>query len=114
MAGPTTKRPESENPVLASPALGTALTIAAGLSFLFLCMILPLVGKAGIQTAHYTKNYIAFLMVLLLTGGLSGVAVWSKLQRRQVDGSPLPKFSICILGMSLLLLLALATGLLSI
>lgn len=114
MAGPTTQRAASEDPVLARPAVGTALTIASGLAFLFLCMILPLVGKAGVMRDHYTANFVAFLMVLILTGVLAGLAVYSKLQRRHIDASPLPKFSMLILGLSVLLFLALVSGLLKI
>jgi hypothetical protein len=114
MAGPTTQRAANEESILARPEVGTALTIASGLSFLFLCMILPLVGKAGAQTAHYGKNFAAFLAVLFITGGLAGLAVYAKLLRRRQDASPLPKFSLSILGLSLLLLIALIAGLLKI
>lgn len=93
---------------------GTALTIAAGLSFLFLCMILPLVGKAGVMTVHARQNFIAFLLVLLLTCVLSIAATVAKLARRHMDQSPLPFFSFTLLGLSLLLLVALLTGLLHI
>lgn len=114
MAAPASQRVVSSDRLLARPEVGTGLTIASGLSFLLLCMVLPLVGKAGVETVHYTKNLIAFLLVLLVTGALSGLAVYSKLQRRHEDGSPLPKFSMAILSLSGLLLVALLTGLLKI
>lgn len=114
MAGPTTQRAGSKDSFLARPEVGTGLTIASGLSFLFLCMILPLVGKAGVKTPHYNENFIAFTAVLLLTIALSGLAVKSKLDRRNIDRSPAPKFSMLILGLSVLLLMALVTGLLHI
>ncbi|HMO50891.1 MAG TPA: hypothetical protein PKE26_07060 [Kiritimatiellia bacterium] len=113
MAG--SRQRETSSPLgLARADVGSALSIAGGLSFLFLCMILPLVGKAGAQTPHYTKNFIAFLMVLLVTLALSGLAVKSKLERRKVDGSPFPRFSAAIFGATAFLLIALVLGLLKI
>ena len=70
---------------------GTALTIAAGLSFLFVCMILPLVGKAGVQTVHAKQNHYAFLAALLVSLLLSAAATGTKLARRRIDRSPLPR-----------------------
>lgn len=96
------------------PEIGSVLTILAGLSFLVTCMILPLVGKAGAQVYHYPKNYMAFLVAVLVSIGLSGMATKLKLERSRLDGSPRPKFSMAILGVSLALLLALLTGLLKI
>lgn len=114
MAGMTSQRGGGDEKLIARPEVGTGLTIASGLSFLFLCMILPLVGKAGVQTVHYTKNYITFLLVLLITIALSALAVKSKWERSRIDNSPRPKFSFLVLGLSLLLLVALVTGLLKI
>jgi len=113
MAKPT-QRETQETPWLSRPEVGSGLSIVSGLAFLFLCMLLPLVGKAGAQTDHYTQNFIAFLLVLLITLGLSGAAVKSKLDRRARDGSPLPKFSLMILGFSVLFFFALISGLLKI
>jgi len=100
--------------LLARPDVGSALTILSGLSFLFLCMILPLVGKAGVQRSHYTLNFTAFLLVLVLTLVLAVLAVKSKIDRSKTDGSPFPVFSSLIAGVSLLLLVALLNGLLHI
>jgi hypothetical protein len=94
--------------------LGTGLTIAGGLSFLFLCMILPLVGKAGVQTVHYRQNYLAFLSVLLLSLVLSSAATAAKLMRRRIDRSPLPWMSITLTALCVLLLISLFAGLLHI
>jgi hypothetical protein len=94
--------------------LGTGLTIAGGLSFLFLCMILPLVGKAGVQTVHYRENFFAFLAVLLLSLLLSSAATAAKLMRRRIDRSPLPWMSIALTALCVLLLVSLVTGLLHI
>lgn len=114
MASPKSKSAEAATPFLVRPEVGTALTIASGLSFLLTAMFLPLVGKAGARVYHYPANYTAFLVVLLVTLALSVLAIRSKLQRRKIDASPLPKFSIAIFSVSLLLLLALLSGLLKI
>lgn len=103
---------QSVSPLFAGA--GTALTIAAGLSFLFLCMILPLVGKAGVKTVHARENFLAFLGVLLLTLTLSVAATAAKLHRRRIDRSPMPWMSITLTGLCLLLLVSLLTGLLHI
>lgn len=100
--------------VLLRPQAGSTLTILSGLSFLVLCMLLPLVGKAGVETVHYGRNMAAFIAVLVLTALLSFLAVYSKVQRRKHDGSPRPFLSVAILGLCLLLLAALAAGLLKI
>lgn len=95
-------------------AVGTALTIAGGLSFLFLCMILPLVGKAGVQTVHAKQNFFAFLAVLLVSLLLSGAATAAKLMRRKIDHSPIPWLSITLTAICVLLLISLFAGLLRI
>ncbi len=99
---------------LVHPAVGTTLTVLAGISFQVTCILLPLVGPAGAVTPHARQNFIAFLAVLLVTLLLSVAATFSKLARREVDGSPLPLFSITLSGLSLFLLVALLLGLLKI
>ena len=105
------------------PWVGTFFTVTAGLAFLVLCMILPIVGPAamrgsgspGATTAEWaTKNYMAFLGVLIICLVLSALAVWSKFARRKIDNSPLPKFSIGLFGLCVLILVALVSGLLKI
>jgi hypothetical protein len=103
-----------DQPFLSRPEVGSALTILSGLSFLLTGMLLPLVGKAGAKVSHYGTNFTAFLIVLLITLTLSGLAVRSKLERRSLDGSPRPLFSMVIFGLSVILLLALMLGLLKI
>lgn len=90
------------------PAVGTTLAVLSGLSFFFLCMILPFVGPAGSRVPHAGQNKVAFLFVLLITLTLAALSSWSKLGRRKVDGSPMPLVSIglcavCILTFVILL-----------
>ena len=114
---------ESKGSFFAQPVVGSVLTVMGGVAFLFLCEILPLVGPAAAggsgspgatRAAHYTLNYIAFLCALLVTMGLSLAAIFSKLERRKIDNSPLPFFSMLLTGLCVLLLVALLTGLLTI
>ncbi len=80
-------------------ATGTTFAVASGLSFFFLCMILPLVGPAGSRVEHAGQNQAAFLSVLLVTFVLAALSAFSKMGRRKIDGSPLPKisFGLCAL-----------------
>lgn len=124
-----------EQPALgfASPMVGTVLTVAAALSFQFLCMVLPLVGKAGLVPereykvrdllhlpgphgfdSYVSQNKVAFLVVLFITLGLAVAATLSKVQRRKRDGSPFPRLSPLILALCLGLLVCHVTGLLRI
>lgn len=105
----------------ANPTVGSAFTILSGLSLLGLCMILPLVGPAAMQGSgspgagpvpHLTENVVTFVAVLILSAVLAVCAVVSKLERRKVDGSPLPLFSISLCGIYLVLFIALVTGIL--
>ena len=94
--------------ILFKPLTGTVLAVASGLSFFFLCMILPLVGPAGSKVEHAGKNKAAFLGVLVITFLLAALAACSKIGRRKVDGSSLPWWSlglclICILSLLVLL-----------
>ena len=96
------------------PAVGTCLTVLSGISFLFVCMILPLVGKAAALTDRYPKNRFWFTVALLVALVLSGLAIFSKMSRRHIDKSPMPLFSIALTTMSVILLVALMLGLLHI
>ena len=109
-----TIEPAVSSTSLSTPWVGTVLTVASGLSFLFVCMFLPLVGKAGAAVPYARQNFFAFLAILLISIAFAGLATFSKIARRKIDGSPLPKFSIILLGLGALLLVALLTGLLHI
>ena len=94
---------------LSSPLTGTILAVASGLSFFFLCMILPLVGPSGSKVAHAAQNKAAFLGVLLVTFLLAAAAAYSKMIRRRVDGCARPYWSVglclvCVLALFVLLM----------
>jgi hypothetical protein len=97
----------------AHPAVGSFLTVLSGLSFLWLCMLLPLVGKAGSVTPFARQNYFVFLGFLLLTLTLCGTAIASKMARRRRDGSPPPVLTLGLAAICALLLLAQLAGLLA-
>lgn len=108
---------------LAAPVTGQVLAVLFGLLFLFQCMILPLVGKAAMKgsgspgagpAATVWKNQLFFLIMLLLTLAAGSAAFYSKWLRRRADGSPFPKATAGLLALTVLLLLAFATGLLGI
>ena len=80
------KKLNNESSALYRPSTGTALAVASGLSFFFLCMILPLVGPAGSRVDHAAQNKAVFLLVLLVTFSLAGLSTYSKLGRRKIDG----------------------------
>lgn len=113
----------------ALPVVGTALTVAAGLSFQFLCMVLPVVGKAGMNPdreyavrgltsmpgAHGFDSYVAdnkaaFLVALAVSLVLAIAAFASKYLRRRIDGSPFPHFSLVLVVCCVGLLMAHLTG----
>lgn len=96
------------------PAVGSTLTVLAGVCFFFTCMLLPLVGRTGSHTPHADKNQLTFLSVLSFTFLVAALATWSKMMRRSVDHSPFPfwSFGLCVVC-ALLFFLQLA-GLLAI
>lgn len=120
---PTRSEAEAFRSWLAASSTGQWLSIVFGLFFLFLCMILPLVGKAAMggsgspgagPAATVWKNQLFFTVTLLLTLTVGAAAFYSKWLRRKADGSPFPHFTAGLLGVVLALLLALVTGLLKI
>ncbi|HPG01168.1 MAG TPA: hypothetical protein PLE77_14010 [Kiritimatiellia bacterium] len=110
---------EQKTGFLALPWVGSVFTIASGVSFLFLCMILPLVGPAATHGSgspgagpapQLPQNRMAFTGVLLLSLALAVLAVFSKMERRKIDKSPLPIYSFLLVGLCVLLLVAFVTG----
>jgi len=100
--------------IIKLPAVGSVLTVAAGISFFFTCMLLPLVGRAGSSVPHADQNRLAFLAVLGFTFLLSALATGSKMLRRSGDQSPLPVWSLGLCAVCTLLFILLMTGLLAI
>ena len=98
---------------LQKPLTGNVLAVCAGLAFLYTCMMLTLVGRAGVSVPHSGANRIAFLSMLLFTLALSVVAAYSKLQRRVVDQSPYPYWTAGLSAVCILLLILQLTGLLA-
>ena len=96
--------------ILSKPLFGTTMAVASGLSFFFLCMILPLVGPAGSKVAHATKNRMAFLGVLAVTLLLAATATYAKLLQRKADGGPLPYWSLGLCAICVLTLFVLLTN----
>jgi hypothetical protein len=95
--------------ILLKPQAGTVLAVASGLSFFFLCMLLPLVGPSGSKADHAAKNTAAFLGVLVVTFLLAALAAYSKLIQRRIDGGPFPYWSmglcvVCVLALCVLLM----------
>ena len=96
------------------PLTGSVLTVAAGLSFFFTCMLLPLVGRAGSSVPHAGQNQRSFLLVLGATLLLSALAVATKMLRRSGDQSPLPVWSMSLCVVCVLLFILQLTGMLAI
>lgn len=99
---------------LQEPLTGSVLTVAAGLSFFFTCMLLPLVGRAGASVPYAGKNQVTFLSVLGGTLILAAFATWAKMTRRSEDRSPLPFWSIGLCAVCVLLFVLQLSGLLAI
>jgi predicted transporter len=98
----------------AHPVTGSTLTVLSGLSFLLVCMLLPMVGPAGAATPHAARNHQVFSTILLLALVLSGFAIASKIARRRRDQSPPPWLSMTLSVVLALLFVALHAGLLRI
>jgi len=110
-------------PVLARESTGNALTIAAALAFMFLCMILPIVGPAATQgsgspgagpATFLARNRAAFLATTLVATALAALATWSKLEARKVRGGAFPRVSAGLLAACAFVLVVFAAGLLGI
>lgn len=99
--------PES---IFANRIVGSTFAVVSSLSFLLVCMLLPLVGPAGAVATEPRKNLLTFLAVLLLAFLSSIFAMISKFERRKVDQSPLPLLSILLCCLCVLFLVALLFG----
>ena len=113
---------EYDSLAFASPIMGQAFTIVASLFFLFLSMILGIVGPAAAhgsgspgayQAPWFAKNYMGFVGIVVCCLVFSGLAIKSKLERRKNDNSPLPYWSIGMALCCAFLLVSFVTGLLA-
>ncbi len=101
--------------------VGNALIVAAGIAFLLVCMMLPLVGPAaaygsgspGATTAeHFAKNQTAFVTMLLVTLALAAGATASQwMARRRSGNGPLPWAALSLDALCVAMLAAFAAGL---
>ena len=96
--------------LIKKPVVGSTLTVAAGVSFFFNCVLMPLVGRAGSKAPNADKNQLGFLAVLGLTFTLAALATWSKMLRRSEDKSPLPYWSLVLCVICVVLFVLLMTG----
>ena len=93
--------------------LGNRLTaVAAGLFFV-ICMLLPLVGKAGMATDHVGANVTTFLVFLLPALACAGLGLRIKWRAWKQGQDGVPWISGGLSALYALLLLALVTGLLA-
>ncbi len=108
-------------PFLAIPVVSQTLSVLFALAFYFQCMILPIVGPAAMKGSgspgagpalHAQKNFIAFLLMLVVTLSLGALALYSKKQVNQLDGGKKPVFTLTLFVIAICMLIALFTGLL--
>ena len=99
------------------------LTAAAGVLFLFLLMLLPLVGPAAsrgsgspgaTRAPHYAKNVVAFLSVWLLTLLATAVAIGARRRVLQRSSDRWSRFLWAEVVVLLGILVAFLTGALAI
>lgn len=105
-----------------APAAGNALAVAAGLLFLGLCMVLPLVGKAasggsGSPGAEplpsFPQNVRFFWTLWFLAALVTGAALANKAWRWRNLGEPFPRLVAALAVLLLALGLAQAAGILA-
>lgn len=101
-------------PWWARPAFGDAVAIAAGVAFLVVCMLLPLVGKAGAVAAYAGENRRTFTAALATALALALAATALKWARRRYDDSPRPWVMMGLAALCALLWIALIGGWLAI
>ena len=73
-----------------SQTSGNVLTGAAALLFFWLCMILPLVGRAARLTDHYWTNFVTFLCFLLAAFACAHFGRRIKLASHRAGQAPYP------------------------
>lgn len=111
-SSPSAARPLA--PWWARPAFGDAVAIAAGVAFLLVGMLLPLVGKAGAVTPYADQNRRTFTAALAAALALALAATALKWARRRYDDSPRPWVMMGLAALCVLLWVALIGGWLAI
>ncbi|MCC5849382.1 MAG: hypothetical protein JJU29_14970 [Verrucomicrobia bacterium] len=87
------------------------VSLCGGCLLMIVCVILPLVGPAGRQTAHYWPQNVLTFLAVLLTGGLVSAWGWRlSLKERQNGKNALPRLSLGLLWMYLFLFGVFLTG----
>ncbi|MFC1467576.1 hypothetical protein ACFLQY_02640 [Verrucomicrobiota bacterium] len=95
--------------------LGTIFSVASGLGFFTVIMLLPLVGAAGSKVEYATLNLIVFMLVLLLTILFSAGSIRVTMRARKEGEQMKTPWLIGLVGViCTLLLLAKLAGLLKI
>lgn len=98
---------------MSDPLTGSAgrwLTFLAALGALGVMILTPLAGPAGQLTPHAAANRAAFLLAVLIQGGLAGLAL-RQCRRERRRGRPAPvRAAFVLLAFALLHALGALTG----
>lgn len=97
-----------------TPLAGRVVDVIAGLLFMLLCMLLPLVGPAGSAMPFRPANYTTFSVVLILVVIVSGLGVRINWINRNAHDRGWLVFPVLLTGIGILTMLAFAAGLLKI
>jgi uncharacterized protein YhhL (DUF1145 family) len=88
---------------------GNVLAAAAALLFFWLCIILPLVGRAARAQTHYWTNFLTFLLFLLPALACAHFARVIKLRQHRAGQGEYPWVATLLFGILSLLLVCLVT-----
>ena len=105
-----TERGEPAAASVSAPDRARTLLLAAGIGFLFVCMVLPLVGKAAAMTGWFARNERAFVVVLAAETVLCVLALAAGLRRRASAGGSFPRAAAWLVGVCLFLMGAFLAG----
>jgi hypothetical protein len=96
--------------VMNALSAGRACTAAAALLFFWLCMVLPLVGRAARLTDHYGKNLATFAVFLALALGLAFQARRLLLRAHREGLAPYPRLAAGLFWLYVAMAVLLVTG----
>ncbi len=94
----------------AHPVTGDVLSVLAGVMFLSVAMLMPLVGRAGSATPWADRNARTFEAAALTAQGIAWAAVSSKFFRRRCTGAPAPRATLVLVVVLLLIWVAFRAG----